>query len=536
MLFILPGLLLGLTPLVASAWITLIRDKIASPLIGVWPILLLALFACAGLLGARSIFRMAESSFWSLNSLAIEPVYATCREGIRHLAGKLFDPRTEGRRRATLAVLTSLVAGTAMIGVAVAAALLAWPASRWLASISDLASPHLLVSIALANSVVLVASYLAVAALVWAYADASMPQPRDFGDFHPDQQVRRKWRIAHLSDLHVVGERYGFRIESGRSGPRGNARLEKILTCLDGIHADDPIDVVLITGDLTDAGRSAEWSELLDALRAHPRLLERILILPGNHDLNIVDRANPARLDLPTSPNRRLRRLRFLSAADFIQGQHVRLIDRADDRLGPSLAQALEPYRAEIAKFLDIARPRLARRLDDLWAASFPMIVPPDRNDGLGIVLLNSNADTHFSFTNALGMMTSEQMHGIEVAVAQYPDACWIFALHHHVVEYPRPAKVLSERIGTALVNGSWFVRKLRKASGRVVLMHGHRHTDWIGECAGIPIISAPSPVMEARDNEETCFYIQTLALRKDDGGLCLLSPQRITVKGDAPA
>lgn len=25
----------------------------------------------------------------------------------------------------------------------------------------------------------------------------------------------RKWRIAHLSDLHVVGERYGFRIESG---------------------------------------------------------------------------------------------------------------------------------------------------------------------------------------------------------------------------------------------------------------------------------------------------------------------------------
>ncbi len=43
MLFVLPGLLLGLTPLIASAWIILIKDKIASPLIGIWPILLLAL-------------------------------------------------------------------------------------------------------------------------------------------------------------------------------------------------------------------------------------------------------------------------------------------------------------------------------------------------------------------------------------------------------------------------------------------------------------------------------------------------------------
>src|SRR4030088_1225876 len=75
--------------------------------------------------------------------------------------------------------------------------------------------------------------------------------------------------------------------------------------------------------------RSAEWSELLDALTAYPKLAERILILPGNHDLNIVDRANPARLDLPTSPNRKLRRLRFLSAVDVLHGERVRLIDRS---------------------------------------------------------------------------------------------------------------------------------------------------------------------------------------------------------------
>ena len=84
-----------------------------------------------------------------------------------------------------------------------------------------------------------------------------------------------------MSDIHVVGERYGFRIESGRAGPRGNERLNRLLTLLDCVHANNPIDTILITGDMTDAGRSAEWSELLDALTAYPRLAERILILPG---------------------------------------------------------------------------------------------------------------------------------------------------------------------------------------------------------------------------------------------------------------
>ena len=33
--------------------------------------------------------------------------------------------------------------------------------------------------------------------------------------------------------------------------------------------------------------------------------------------------------------------------------------------------------------------------------------------------------------------MISEQVRGIEIAAAQYPQACWIIALHHHVIEYP---------------------------------------------------------------------------------------------------
>jgi predicted MPP superfamily phosphohydrolase len=134
------------------------------------------------------------------------------------------------------------------------------PRSRWLGNITDLASPHDLVVVALANTIVLVAAYLAAAALVWAIADATMPQLRELGEFLAGSDAARTWRIAHLSDIHVVGERYGFRIESGRAGPRGNERLNQLLKLLDAIDANNPLDAILVTGDLTDAGRSAEWS------------------------------------------------------------------------------------------------------------------------------------------------------------------------------------------------------------------------------------------------------------------------------------
>ncbi len=42
------------------------------------------------------------------------------------------------------------------------------------------------------------------------------------------------------------------------------------------------------------------------------------------------------------------------------------------------------------------------------------MILPPDTDDGLGIAILNSNAETHFSFTNALGLVSVEQTHRFE--------------------------------------------------------------------------------------------------------------------------
>jgi Calcineurin-like phosphoesterase len=533
-LLILPGLALGLAPMIVSAWINMVSGKITSPFSGLWPASALVLLALAAWYGWRALFRLVETSFWSLASLVVQPAYTACREGVRHLV-ELFFPEgsTTASSRAQIRSVTSIVAGVVICCFSLIILHAIWPKAELFSDIREIGSFKQLITVALANSVVFVSGYLATGALIWAVADGTMDQPQDLESFDVAPTNGKTWRIAHLSDIHVVGERYGFRIESGRMGPQGNERLGRVLDQIERIDARQPLDTILITGDMTDAGRSAEWSEFTDLLAAHPRLADRILMIPGNHDLNIVDRANPARMELPTSPNPKLRQIRALNAIASLQGDRVRIVDYAKAKIGGTLNEAMAPHFVKLARFSDTARPFLFKDLSEIWNTLFPMVLPPDKEDGLGIILLNSNAPTHFSFTNALGTISAEQLRGIEITIAQYPRAGWIIALHHHVVEYPRAAKALSERVGTALINGNWFVRQLKPLANRAVLMHGHRHIDWIGRCANLVIVSAPSPVMEATDDLPTYFYVHTVAVT-DTGRLMLLAPERVELPGDA--
>lgn len=529
LLIVLPGLIIGIAPLITTAWVATLVRKAGSPFSELWPLLALPFVLLVGWIGGRPLFRVAEQAFWSLNSLAIHPGYALCREALQHLAERLpvvHDGHTQ--LRAWTAASAGFLVGAWGLGVV----FLAWPYSRWIGAVADLAMPQQLLLAALANAAVALGVYVSTAGPVWGIADAGMRQPRDLAAFDTAPSGSRTWRIAHLSDLHCVGERYGFRIESGRSGAQGNDRLSNVLARLHAIHAERPLDFVLVTGDMTDCGRSAEWAELLRIFADYPDLAERTLFLPGNHDVNVVDRANPARLDLPTSPARRLRQVRALSAMAALQGDRAQLVDPQSHALAGTLTQALVCNREALVAFADTGGLRQAFKLARVWDEAFPMVILPDAEDGLGVILFNSTAETHFSFTNALGLLTAEQMERFAAVTQQFPQACWIVALHHHLVEYPRPAKAFSERIGTALINGSWVVRQLQRLGPRLVVMHGHRHIDWFGECGTVRILSAPSPVMEAADEDTTHFYIHTLAATPER--LCVLTPEQVDVAGTA--
>lgn len=534
LLVALPCFLLGLTPLIGSAWLTTFSRSIGSAYGSILAFLPVLVVLGVGWFGGRTIFRIAEQAFWALNAMAIQPLYALSRELIRHVTETVLSRWLDEERRARLRALSAAAGGILLCVISLLIIRLIGPHTRWSAEFADLLSPLNLVVPALANAGVILFAYCTAATFVWSMADASMDQPRGWSDFVDASVLTRSWRVVHLSDVHIVGERFGFRLESGRLGPRGNDRLVRLLAKLEQVHAEKPLDHILITGDITDAGRSAEWAEFFSAMLKHPMLAARTLILPGNHDINVVDRSNPAKLDFPTSPGRRLREMRALSGICALQGARTHVVDLQKRRLGQTLEQALARYTNDIQSFADNGGLRLSWTLSQVWAEAFPIVLPPETEDGIGIIMLNSTALTHFSFTNALGLMSSEQSRGMHTVVRQFPKAQWIVALHHHLVEYPTRALALSERIGTALINGSWFVRQVQRIARRAIVMHGHRHVDWIGRCGRLVIVSAPSPVMEARDRDTTAFYVHTLGI--DNKGRYLMAhPERVEIAGEQP-
>ncbi len=87
--------------------------------------------------------------------------------------------------------------------------------------------------------------------------------------------------IAHLSDLHLDGD------------PRAEDRVAAVMRYLGGLA--QPIDAVVVTGDIADHGAPAEYARAAELLK-HPA---PVLVCPGNHDVRAAFRTGL--LDLPAS-------------------------------------------------------------------------------------------------------------------------------------------------------------------------------------------------------------------------------------------
>src|SRR5262249_50475195 len=149
-----------------------------------------------------------------------------------------------------------------------------------------------------------------------------------------------------------------------------------------------------------------------DLLQGHPELRERMSFVPGNHDVNVVDRTNAGRMDLPWSASQSLRKLRTLLALDMVQGERSYIIDRASGKSGSSLRDYLrEGGRAErLHQLAEHGSLRGRWEIERTWDAIFPLIEPPQGRREYGVILLDSNARTHLSLTNAIGFIAPAQL------------------------------------------------------------------------------------------------------------------------------
>ena len=147
-----PAVLLGLAPLILTASIGKASNRFDEATeIGATFVVIAA--AAAAVYGWRPLFRLAESNFWSLNALAVQPGYAFWREAIRHLAERSLGGRT-GPELARMRAASCATAGVLLFVVAALVASVAWPMTQWIATTSDLMAPQRLIVPTIANTIV----------------------------------------------------------------------------------------------------------------------------------------------------------------------------------------------------------------------------------------------------------------------------------------------------------------------------------------------------------------------------------------------
>ena len=495
-LIVVPALLVGVAPSIILTYGRHTLDAFASvgrnPTLIVFLILVVLIVLPVWI--GRRFFSIVLYNFWHLHYTLVFPIFVALRETLRvvseRLPGMTYRQEHIHRRRRLATVLAALVLGGTGFALGLSVEL-----SKGLGLVdAERVAPWAVARAALWNAAMVFGFSPAAASIFWLWRELSVAEPvLDWP--HPLEPSASVFRVAHLSDLHVVGERYGYRMETGTHGPQGNRCVLDALEQLAAIHSSRPFHRVLVTGDLTDAGTRAEWTEFIDLIAQFPELRSRTSLVPGNHDINIVDRTNTARPDLPWSVGKALRRLRFVFALDQIQGHRAHLVDRKSGSLGPSLAQYLR----------DGERPGLLRALAEqgtvrgrweiakIWEAMFPLVEPAIDDQGCGVILLDSNAPSNLALTNAIGVVSPTQLRALRSILNGSQPRAWLILLHHQVVEYPVLGIPLRDRIGLALMNAPDLLAAISPHAGRAVFLHGHRHVEWIGITGENILCSAPS-------------------------------------------
>jgi Calcineurin-like phosphoesterase len=530
-LIIVPALLIGVAPSIILTYGRHTLHTVAS--VGRNPtrfvvLALVALIVLPFLVGRR-LLSIVLDNFWHLHYTLVFPIFVALREILRAIAERLpgmtYTQEHIHRRRRVATLISALLLGGAGFALAMSIEL---SIGLKLVDVERVA-PWAVARAALGNAAMVFGFSTAAASAFWLWRELSVIEPvLDWP--HPLEPAASLFRVAHLSDLHMVGERYGCRMETGTHGPQGNKCVFDAFKRLAAIHASSPLDRVLVTGDVTDAGTRAEWAEFIDMIGHFPELRSRISFVPGNHDVNIVDRTNTARPDLPWSVGKALRKLRFVLALDQMQGDRAHLVDHKSGSLGPSLAHYLR----------DGERPRLLCALAEygsvrgrleiakVWDAMFPLVEPATEEQGYGIILLDSNAGSNLSFTNAIGVVSPAQLRDLRSILNGSQHGAWLILLHHQVVEYPVLGISLRDRIGLALMNAPDLLAAITPHAGRTLVLHGHRHVDWVGITGETVLCSAPSVTL-GREEYRGRFSIHEFTV-SPVGRIQITANQRVKV------
>src|SRR5262249_28334735 len=218
----------------------------------VWVLSSLAVLIAVVLSIGKPLVNKAIENFWHLHYTLVFPIFVGLRETVsvilERTAGETGASADLDRRRRLGTIIAAMLLAGGGVLLAMSVGVLK---SHGLADV--VMNPWAVARTGLSNAAVILGLSTTAASLFWLWREIAARRP--LRDWVPAPSASHTIvRVAHMSDLHLVGERYGYRMECGTHGPRGNRSMRHALRKLRAIHASTPIDRVLVTGDVTDAG------------------------------------------------------------------------------------------------------------------------------------------------------------------------------------------------------------------------------------------------------------------------------------------
>jgi len=373
--------------------------------------------------------------------------------------------------------------------------------------------PHVLNGICYSLGVALIG----VAALQARHAFAEyFTQIRPFGklrlfDVPSAADGRMTIRITHWSDLHLTGTEDRPRIS--KAGMGGNSVLART------VHEHESqlrrTDLLLLTGDMTDAGSGEEWRAFEHLMPSW--LLRKTVILPGNHDVNITSAEHIHHVETGELIGRKIRLIRSMAALDTVQGERSYICSK-EGRLF-NLREYLSRWGGPLQRFttnpLGLVGPRPKYpglraffQLSDLeriaevdvegvWRYMFPMVLEIP-NTEIKLLLLDTNELGYSIADNAFGRISEDALLRFEKLLAHFSTQPIIIGLHHHLALPKFSLKPLTGfQIRMMMLQNAPSFLRLLAHNRNFVVFHGHLHIGYrLVIDDHIQIVSAPSTTL----------------------------------------
>lgn len=319
-------------------------------------------------------------------------------------------------------------------------------------------------------------------------------------------------RFLHWSDLHVTP--YDDALTTDLKAVGGNQALRALVAA--AARTDEP---VIITGDSTDAGRSREWRALFEILAP---IVARVVLVPGNHDLNIVDPLRRSVIGDEAGRGRALRQVRMLAALARVQGERAWVLD---DGEVVTLATFVARRRGLLARFYAAPLELHPTAIDAHYRAAFPMAV--ELPGGFVVHVFDSNEAAATALSNAFGMIEAAALARYRTLRGHFAARPQLVALHHHLAY---PGHVTERGLLHRAMARFIVLRNTREvvaaiADRATVVLHGHKHIGHEGRLGEhLDIVSARSATLgDAFRGETTPGGRRVTVASADDGGTRLV-------------